>query len=431
MTQNWPNINRRRFLQATSLAALGAWKGRLPAVAGAAPFHVGVGHNASPYVATLRAIIASGDWNPAAIAGKRVIIKPNLVVPAAPESGAVTDPEVARAIADLSLQAGATEVWIVESGPLGPHFEGCGYGYLADYHPLVSLVDISSEPAVLTPVPIGLANREVWMPTFLFDENVYFISAAKMKVHDQMQATLSQKNMFGVPPIEPYQPPGPGRNGRFALHDRSVTESIVDLSQARPFDFGVVDAVWAMERSGPHEGDPVRMDLAFAGANPVAVDRVCLMTMGIPQGRVQHLSYATLVGLGPGRLADIDIRGDDFTPREFVLPPWRPVAGYPLAIPAAFNPSLGESTTLQYGLQMPCETMVEIVQGSPYETVLTFFRQLHDWTAQPAGTATIPWDGRDDSGQIVPPGSYGVRVGTSPLTDATRLFFWGWVEVLA
>ncbi|MGH2543884.1 MAG: DUF362 domain-containing protein [Ardenticatenaceae bacterium] len=431
MPQNGPSVDRRRFLQATSLAALGAWGGRLPSAAAGDParFNVGVGHNPVPYFATVRAIATSGDWNPEAIAGKRVVIKPNLVQPATPESGTVTDAEVVRAIADLSLQAGASEVWIIEAGPDGANFEECGYGFFADYDPLVSLVDITNEPATLTPVANGLASREIWMPSFLFEENVYLISAAKMKVHKLTQVTLATKNIFGIPPLDRYEPPG--RNGRFALHDRSLNESVADLNQARPFDFAVVDAIWAMEGTGPWGGDPVRLDLVFAGANPVAVDRVCLMAMGIPQARVQHLTYATLVGLGPGRLLDVNIRGDSFVPREFALPDWLPTASYPLADPAAFNPSLGESTTIEYNLQFPCETKVEIVQGSPHETVLTVFRQLQDWLERPPGTEVIPWDGRDDDGQIVPPGSYGVRVAVRGLSHRNILYSFGWVDVLA
>ena len=116
-------IDRRQFLQLSSGVALSAGLNRLnPIRRRRGSYTVGVGKNPNPYKATLRAMLTSGGWDPAAISGKRVIIKPNLVQPETADTGITTDPEVVRAIVDRALAANAAEVWIVETGVDGAFF---------------------------------------------------------------------------------------------------------------------------------------------------------------------------------------------------------------------------------------------------------------------------------------------------------------------
>ena len=123
-------------------------------------YRVGVGRSADAYLATMAAISASGEWpGPAAIAGRNVVIKPNLVSPMAPETGAVTDPEVVRAVVDRALADGAQSVAILETSPQGAHFNACGYGFFSSYDALnrVQLVDSNTVPLVAAPVRWPLA----------------------------------------------------------------------------------------------------------------------------------------------------------------------------------------------------------------------------------------------------------------------------------
>ena len=101
-------ITRRRFLQysAGGVAYLAA--GVKPALP--ASYSVGIGVSPNAYEATVRAVEATGEWPPVSMQGKAAVLKPNLVAPLASSTGATTDPEVARAVVDLSLEAGASEV---------------------------------------------------------------------------------------------------------------------------------------------------------------------------------------------------------------------------------------------------------------------------------------------------------------------------------
>jgi len=423
--------DRRGFLKLTGGAMLYAGSGGL--LAQTLPYRVGVGSGTDPYGATIRAIEATADWTPALTSGRRVIIKPNLVVGISASTGTITDPEVTRAIVDLALRDGASEVLIIEAGTTQAYFTECGYDFFSSYDPdgRVRLVDLATQPVILVDIPRGLAYRKMYLPALIFEPNTILVSAAKLKVHTLAQATLSMKNMFGLPPQANYLSPG-RTSGRYALHDRSVNESTVDINLARPIDFAVVDGIVGMERIGPYGGDPVQMNLVVAGKNALAVDLACLAAIQLPLARVQHLQYARSLGLGPSRFDQIEMRGDTVSPRAFVQTPVIPlVTTYPKATPAIFAPNRGEATTIQYTLGQPGYVRVEIVLTSETKPDVVPVRVLRDWTAMPAGPDVLAWDGRDEAGVVLPTNRYGIRVTTKSYDFPPRLWTIGWVGVRA
>lgn len=420
-------MNRRRFLQLSSgmLLALGGTS-RLSA-ATADGYRVGVGHASDPYAATIRAVSTSNDWDPALISGKRVVIKPNLVAGLTAESGTTTDPEVVRALVDMALAAGAVEVWIIEAGPNGAFFTECGYDFFDTYDQFgrVSLVDLAQQPVTLVPVPSALAYSALYMPALLFEENTFLITVAKMKVHTLAQVTLAMKNQFGMPPPDIYARPGqPG--GRYSMHDRSVSQSIIDLNHVRPVDFAVVDGIWAMNETGPWGGLPLRIDLVFAGRNTLAVDLVCITAMGISPLNVQHILYGMQLGMGPKSLADIELRGDPFTPVQFTTPPQGPMVGYPISTPRWFRPSAGAQTMLSYTVDMPCQVHVEIATVYVDSPEIDQVRLIQSWSHRGPGRHFLVWGGRDNNGQLVTPKGYALHVSakaydSSPLMNGTGM----------
>jgi len=408
-----------------------AWLAASQRRSSAAAYRVGLGHLADPYAATHRAVEASGEWPATEIAGKKVIIKPNLVVPMTADTGVTTGPQVVRALVDLALSAGAAQVIIVEGEFNGPNFSACGYDFLDTYDPggRVSLVDLSQEPAILAQVPSGMAYGWIHMPELLLEDDVFFISAAKLKTHFHTHATLTMKNSMGVPPVDRYRVPP--EEWRYAMHRRGTEQAIVDLNLVRPIDFAVVDGVWGMEGEGPVQGTAVELDLVVAGRNAVAVDHACLWATGLPHSGVQHLKYAADKALGPSGMEEIDLLGDAFAPRAFASPPsLLPVVEYPRAVPHRFAPGVGQQTSVTYWVVAPCETRVEIVRTSEVSPEVAAVRILHDWTSRPAGSETLTWDGRDDAGQVVPPGRYTAQVAARYSDDPGEVSYaTGWVWV--
>ena len=284
----------------------------------ASNYRVGVGNLTDPYAATMKAVEASGEWPASRISGRTVVIKVNLVSGLATKYAANTDPRVVRALVDLALYFNADKVFVVETSPTGARFSESGYDFFNSYDERVALVDLADWPVGLFPVANAMAYRWLYMPKPLMDPEVVFISAAKLKTHGDAIVTLAMKNLFGLPAEPFYRDPDIYPTARFAMHSRSVSQTIVDLNRARPFDFAVVDGIWGMEGFGPMFGQPIKMDVVVAGANPLAVDRTCLEVMRIPQTWVQHMRYAAALGLGPNDMTSIDVVGDALPSHEFV-----------------------------------------------------------------------------------------------------------------
>src|SRR5262249_17838976 len=101
------DLERRSFLKL--LAGSGVLLAAGPRLASAAPFQGGAGTSTDAYLATQRAIAACGQWPAASVAGRTVVIKPNLVGAAPASSGITTDPQAVRAVVDQALAAGAAQ----------------------------------------------------------------------------------------------------------------------------------------------------------------------------------------------------------------------------------------------------------------------------------------------------------------------------------
>jgi uncharacterized protein (DUF362 family) len=423
-------INRRTFLQAGATGTFGLLA--MPRLWAAGDYRVGVGRDTSGYAAAMRAITTSGGWPGAQISGRPVIIKPNLVSAMESTTGATTDPEVTRAVVDLALDNGASEVLIVEAGPNGANFSACGYDFFGGYDPLgrVTLVNLGDQPVTLAPVPGGgLAYSAIFTADLLLDPQAIYISVAKLKTHGELLATLSFKNQFGLPAVDRYV--SRPSIGRFAMHDRGIQQAIVDMNMVRPAHFAVIDGVIGMEGLGPSFGTPVRMDMVLAGANPIAVDRVALQAMNVPPGGVRYLLHASRAGLGPADLNAITVSGDPLPQQSFVLPAIAPVIEYPRVVPGTFTPSRGESVTAYIGYVDAVIREIDVLELYEDSTDVRLVRSLAPLAARAGGAEAISWDGRDNDGAAVPPGRYAIHVRAfNPRARTRHADGVGWVTAL-
>jgi uncharacterized protein (DUF362 family) len=420
------HIDRRAFLRGGMAASLGALAARRARAAEL--FRVGVGRDTSGYAATRRAIEASASWPPSDLTGRRVLIKPNLVVALPASTGATTDPEVTRAVVDLALEGGASEVVIVESGAQGAHFSPCGYDFFDTYDPLgrVRLLNLKPEPVTLAPLGGGLAYSAVYLADVLLDPDAVFISVAKLKTHNEALATLTTKNLFGLPAVDRYvSVPGAGR---FAMHDRGVPQTIVDLARLRPIHYSVIDGIWGMEGAGPLFGTPIAMNVVLAGRNSVAVDRAGLAAMELEQSSVRHLANASRFGLGPEDLSQITLAGDSLDTHPFVRPSLSPVVEYPRTFPGTIVP--GQSTFVLLWYASEVVRTLDVLRLSDETTDVQTVRTLVPYGTRAAGYESLTWDGRGDDGAIVPPGRYAVHVRAfNPRVRVRHADAVGWVTV--
>jgi len=402
-------IDRRSFIRllAANSAFLAAAK-----PSSTPTYQVGVGYSSDPYTATSVALSACRQF-PTNLAGQTVVIKPNLVVPKLSTTGATTDPLVAQAIVDLCLAAGATQILIVEAGLPGKpsNFDACGYTTVFQNYPQVQLVDLRSGTYVLVPVPGGgYAYQQMWVPSIVMQPNTFFISAGKLKTHVDAVATMSMKNLVGLASETAYAKPVTGGHPRYDLHLRGIDLSIMDLNLVRPIGFAVIDGVWGMEGPGPTSGTPVATNVVLAGLNPVAVDRVGLDVMELPQNAVTYLNYAAQAGLGPPDTSSVTLLGDTYTPYPFVPAITPPVVWRPVATPDTISISAGQVTSIAYRIRTSCYTLAEIAQDSDVSPYMTVIRSLHGFKMVHAPGESVTWNGKTGSGTPVAPGTYLFRV---------------------
>jgi uncharacterized protein (DUF362 family) len=228
------------------------------------------------------------------LAGKRVVLKPNLVE-FHREKVINTDPRVVAAVIELCRREGAGEI-IVAEGP--GHWRNVefivGASGLGDVlrHYGVSFVDLNhDEPKRL--VNLGRLTRlnHLYMASTVATAEV-LISLPKLKTHHWAGATLSLKNLFGTLPGICYGWP------KNELHWRGIENSIVDIALTRPPDLAIVDGIVCMEGDGPLNGTAKPLGALVMGCDLVAVDATCCRLMKLAPERVGYLALANGKRLG-------------------------------------------------------------------------------------------------------------------------------------
>lgn len=239
------------------------------------------------------------------VAGKRVLLKPNMVEY---EPGTVinTHPLVVAGAAVACQRAGALDV-VVAEGP--GHRRDVEYlitsnglyDQLKEHHlPFVDLNHDDVQDVRLRSWFTGM--RTLSLPVELAKVD-FFISMPKLKTHHWAGMTCSMKNLFGVLPGAVYGWP------KNLLHIKGIPNSIVDLTATVRPSLTIVDAVTAMEGDGPIMGKPRALGFVAMGMDLPAVDATCARIIGLDPRKIDYLRMA---GQFLGNIDDrkIDQRGE-------------------------------------------------------------------------------------------------------------------------
>ncbi len=298
-----PGFDRRALLIGGSLAAAGVW--------GAACVTQGLRSKSAvfvadqqtydgPLVTTIRDGLAAAGLDLAALRGKRVLLKPNLVEPTRAAPHVTTHPSLVRAAADVFRAAGARVVVGEAPGHVRDTdmaLEASGLGaVLAEDR--VTFADLNYEEVGWRPN----AGRASKLPGFYFPRSVLeadlIVSMPKLKTHHWVGVTAALKNMYGVIPGIKYGWP------KNVLHHAGIPETVFDINASLPPTVAIVDAIECLEGDGPIMGTPKFMGLVIVGTNPTAVDATACRLMQVEPQRVSYLRLAA-DRLGP--LADVRI----------------------------------------------------------------------------------------------------------------------------
>jgi len=248
----------------------------------------------------------------AEVAGRRVVIKPNLVE-FDPAGVINTHPAVIAATVAALKTLGAREVVVAE----GPGHRR-DTEYLLDASGLLgALRDVDARYVDLNVDavrPVTLRSRytalgRLYLPATVLDADL-LVSMPKLKTHHWAGVTLSLKNMFGIVPGSCYGWP------KNVLHWHGIANSILDINAALAMPrLAIVDGIVGMEGNGPIQGVAKPMGVLVFGTDWVSVDATCARLMELDPSRVDYLRQAgqflgnvdeariTQMGEQPGPLA--------------------------------------------------------------------------------------------------------------------------------
>jgi uncharacterized protein (DUF362 family) len=240
------------------------------------------------------------------LAGKRVVLKPNLVEYHR-DKVINTHPNVVAAAIELCRREGASEV-IVAEGP--GHWRNVEYlvsaSGLGDVlrHYKVSFVDLNHDEPIKTPNLGRLTGLEYLYLSRTVATADVLISLPKLKTHHWAGATLSLKNLFGTLPGICYGWP------KNELHWRGIDNSIVDIALTRTPDLAIVDGIVGMEGDGPLNGTAKPLGAIIMGNDPLAVDATCCRLMYLDPEKIASLVLGYQKKLGHLRDAEIQQLGE-------------------------------------------------------------------------------------------------------------------------
>ncbi len=258
-----------------------------------------------PLVETIRTGLLATGAEPKMFAGKRVLLKPNMVEPSRKIAYMTTNPAVVVAAAEVFRSWGATvtigeapghvrdtEMALVESGIADAARESGA-----------QFADLNYEAVAWQPN----RGRRSKLPGFWFPQSIveadYVVSMPKMKTHHWMGVTASMKNLYGVLPGIVYGWP------KNVLHQHGIAETVYDINASLPSLLAIVDGIDCMEGDGPIMGSLKPMGLIVVGTNLPAVDATVVRIMGLRPERIPYLALAAN-RLGPLDEAQITQRGE-------------------------------------------------------------------------------------------------------------------------
>ena len=260
------------------------------------------------------ATAAAGGLPP--VAGKRVLIKPNLLSDTGPDSAATTHPEVVAAVCRMVQEAGGTPVLadspgaghLYTSKTLHRIYERSGMQRVAEETGAELSFDTGLEEVSF---PDGVVMKRFFLIRPVREADV-IISVCKLKTHMFTQFSGGVKNTFGVVPgLEK-----PAFHSRFPAAE-DFSEMLVDLNELIRPDFVVMDAVFGMEGNGPMGGSPKFCGYVLASSSVYALDVSAQRLIGMDPDRIATTAAAQRRGL----LGSVKETGDEIRPvTGFLLP---------------------------------------------------------------------------------------------------------------
>jgi uncharacterized protein (DUF362 family) len=221
--------------------------------------------------------------------------------------GASVNPDIALAVIQMCLDAGAKEICYLKN----PHQNYWERSALAGkYAAAIKSLKPESGDHVKRDIPGGILIKQAKVSKDLMACNV-FINIAKTKHHQGVHMTGTLKNMMGLCPFP--------TNIRFHMGSlkklsstgdvERLSQCIADLNLVRKPDLCISDATQFLTENGPSgPGKLGRADIIAASLNRVSLDAFCCRLLGRHPKEILMIGNAYRHGLGEMDLDKLRIK---------------------------------------------------------------------------------------------------------------------------
>lgn len=276
----------------------------MPVVVG---FERGVRYDTDSLRRALRAVLEPlGGIGAFIREGARVLVKPNLVAPASPETGICTHPLLVRAVCDLIAERRPARIRVGDMS--GYNFLGEGERCARESGLAAALAGGPAEIVLFEGTHAQAASgafrvlEEIALSREVANADVV-VSLPTPKMHRLTRYSGAIKNLFGCVAY----------GTRERLHKsgsyRTFCEGVVDIFEHIRPALTIADMVRVQEGNGPCTGSPLDAGVILASADGVALDAVGQFLLGLGPEDVLTTTLARDRGLGESDLWRIDVAG--------------------------------------------------------------------------------------------------------------------------
>jgi uncharacterized protein (DUF362 family)/NAD-dependent dihydropyrimidine dehydrogenase PreA subunit len=234
-------------------------------------------------------------------AGKKILLKPNILSDDEVYKATTTHPAVVEAVIRYLQSRGAT-VFVGDSPTFDTRYftgERCGIRQVTDKCGATWVR--FNDTAIIRKV--GTSEIKI---TELITKVDLIISLSKLKNHELMILSGAIKNIFGFVPAFNKAMQHVKYPDRYKLG-----EFFVDLEEAIKPHFHIMDGIVALEGPGPGNGYPKKVNVLLASVNPLALDIVASRILGYNPLDIPTNKIAIERGILLKNVEDIIIKGTD------------------------------------------------------------------------------------------------------------------------
>ena len=246
------------------------------------------------------------------LAGKKIVLKPNLVMSKNPDFAATTHPAGIAGAARALRSMGADALLLAESsgGPytettIRLHYNGCGIKEIAQQENITLNYKTGASTMQF---PDGAACRSFHVIQPICDADI-IVNICKLKTHSLTKMSCGVKNLYGViPGTEKVE-----MHARFSRVE-SFTQMLCDLAQMlldNKTMITICDGICGMEGNGPTGGTPRKYGVLMTSLSPFSLDLLAEHLLGF-NGTVPSVQASIQRGVCPVDIAQLTIAGTDY-----------------------------------------------------------------------------------------------------------------------